>query len=312
MQLGEEVCELGFGSGGAGDDRDDRGGALEAEDDVGCEETQLLVLVGCGGESARPVLLGHRPRVASANGTADELTEECALVLKAGIDGFLGDARSLGDRGDAGTVETALLEQHGGGVEHALPSLLGLLAPVFRAVGARLDFAVHVLYGTCLFNKVLLYQKEDSMSPSPEAVVRRLIEEGFNQGNLDVADELISPEMVEHQNFGPDHAAGAEGVKAVISSLRRAFSDFELHIEDLTTDHDTVWLRMTGTGTNDGTFMGNPPTGRTMRTDVFDSLRVENDRIVEHWGVPDRLGTLFQLGLSHPPSHAAQPAPQPA
>ena len=61
MQLGEEVCEPGFGSGGAGDDRDDRGGTLEAEDDVGCEETQLLVLVGYGCERARPFLLGLFP-----------------------------------------------------------------------------------------------------------------------------------------------------------------------------------------------------------------------------------------------------------
>ena len=143
------------------------------------------------------------------------------------------------------------------------------------------------------------------MAQSPEALVRRLIEEGFNEGNLDVADELISPEMVEHQNFGPNHAAGAEGVKAVISSLRRAFSDFHLAIDDLAVDGDTVWLRMTGTGTNDGSFMGHPPTGRAMRTDVFDALRVENDRIVEHWGVPDRLGTLFQLGLAQPPSRAS-------
>jgi predicted ester cyclase len=135
-----------------------------------------------------------------------------------------------------------------------------------------------------------------------KAVVRRLIEEVWNQGNLDVADELISPRMVEHQNFGPNHAPGAEGVKAVIASLRRAFSDFHLAIDDLTTDDDTVWLRMTGTGTNDGSFMGNPPTGGTMRIDVFDSLRVENDRIVEHWGVPDRLGSLFQLGLARPPA----------
>ena len=59
---------------------------------------------------------------------------------------------------------------------------------------------------------------------------------------------------------------------------------------------------MTGTGTNDGPFMGHPPTGRRMRTDVFDALRVEGDRIVEHWGVPDRLGTLFQLGLAQPPT----------
>jgi predicted ester cyclase len=145
---------------------------------------------------------------------------------------------------------------------------------------------------------------------SPEATVRRLIEEGFNQGKLEIAAELISPELVEHQSFGPDHAPGAEGVKAVIASLRRAFSDFHLAIDDLAVKGDTVWLRMTGTGTNDGSFMGHPPTGRPMRTDVFDALRVEDGRIVEHWGVPDRLGTLFQLGLAQPPSRgsAAEPS----
>jgi predicted ester cyclase len=139
------------------------------------------------------------------------------------------------------------------------------------------------------------------MPATPEAVVRRLIEEGFNDGNLAVADELIAPDLVEHQNFGPDHAPGAEGVKAVIASLRRAFPDFHLAIDDVATAGDTVWVRMTGTGTNDGSFMGHPPTGRRMRTDVFDALRVKDDRVVEHWGVPDRLGTLFQLGLARPP-----------
>ncbi|HSC90536.1 MAG TPA: ester cyclase [Gaiellaceae bacterium] len=148
--------------------------------------------------------------------------------------------------------------------------------------------------------------------PSPETIVRRLIEEGFNQGDLSVADELVSPELVEHQSFGPDHAPGAEGVKAVISSLRRAFSDFHLAIDDLAVAGDTVWLRMTGTGTNDGSFMGHPRTGRRMRTDVFDALRVEDGRIVEHWGVPDRLGTLFQLGLAEPPGRAPRAMPTPA
>ena len=142
---------------------------------------------------------------------------------------------------------------------------------------------------------------------SAEQIARRLIEEGFNAGDLSIADELTSPSIVEHQNFGPDHAPGAEGVKAVISSLRRAFSDFHLAIDDIVVDGDTVWLRMTGTGTNDGPFMGHAPTGRQMRTDVFDVLRVENGRIVEHWGVPDRLGTLFQLGLATPPTGAPAP-----
>jgi predicted ester cyclase len=147
-------------------------------------------------------------------------------------------------------------------------------------------------------------QRRNKVSPSPESVVRRLIEEGFNQGRLEIADELTSPELLEHQNFGPDHAPGAEGVKAVIASLRRAFSDFHLEIEDVVVDGDKVWLRMVGTGTNNGPFMGNPPTGRPMRTDVFDLIRVSHGKMIEHWGVPDRLATLFQLGLVHPPAAA--------
>ncbi len=44
------------------------------------------------------------------------------------------------------------------------------------------------------------------MLTSPETVVRRLIEQGFNEGDLGVADELIAPDHVEHQDFGPGHA----------------------------------------------------------------------------------------------------------
>jgi predicted ester cyclase len=148
-------------------------------------------------------------------------------------------------------------------------------------------------------------KRSTTVSTRQEAVARRLIEEGFNRGELAVADELVAPDMVEHQDFGPGHAPGAEGVKAVIASLRRAFPDFHLAIDDLAVQGDTVWLRMTGTGTNDGPFMGNAPTGRPMRTAVFDVLRVEGGRIVEHWGVPDRLGALFQLGLAQPPSRTS-------
>jgi predicted ester cyclase len=140
------------------------------------------------------------------------------------------------------------------------------------------------------------------MPSTAEYVVRRLIEKGFNEGDLAVVDAITSPDLVEHQNFGPDHAPGAAGVRAVVESLRRAFPDFRLAIEDLVADGDTVWLRMVATGTNDGSFMGHAPTGCPMRIDVFDAIRVENGRMVEHWGVPDRLGVLLQLGLAGRPA----------
>src|SRR6476619_4868282 len=127
---------------------------------------------------------------------------------------------------------------------------------------------------------------------SPDTVLRRLINEGFSGGRLEVADELIAPDVIEHQDYGPGHAPGAEGVKAVMASLRRAFSDFRLDIEDMAVDGDVAWARNVATGTNDGPFMGNPPSGQPMRIDAIDVVRVRDGRIVEHWGVPDRLGVL--------------------
>lgn len=140
----------------------------------------------------------------------------------------------------------------------------------------------------------------------PERVVRRLIDEGFTGGDLDVADELVAPDLVEHQAFGPTHPPGAEGVRAVIASLHRSFPDFRLAIEALAVEGDTVWTRNVATGTDDGGgFMGRPPTGRPMRIDVIDVLRVVDGRVVEHWGVPDRLGVLLQLGHVTPPARVA-------
>ena len=140
------------------------------------------------------------------------------------------------------------------------------------------------------------------MTSNIENVVRQLIEEGFNKGNMDVVNAVTSPVLVEHQNYGPNHAAGAEGVRAVVASLRRAFPDFRLTIEDLVVSVDRVWLRMVATGTNTGSYMGHASTGRSIRIDVFDVIRVENGLMVEHWGVPDRLGVLSQLALLNPPA----------
>jgi predicted ester cyclase len=143
------------------------------------------------------------------------------------------------------------------------------------------------------------------MPSTAESIVRRLIDEGFNECNLEVVDAVTSPELVEHQNFGPHHEPGAAGVRAVVQSLHRAFPDFRLTIQDLVVDGTTVWLRMVATGTNSGSFMGHAPTGRPIRIDVFDVIRVEDGRMVEHWGVPDRLGALLQLGLLSPPEAVA-------
>jgi predicted ester cyclase len=135
------------------------------------------------------------------------------------------------------------------------------------------------------------------MTLSNEAIYRRLIEEGFNQGNLAVVDELVAPGAREHQRGARD---GIDGTKGTINYLRSAFPDFKITIDDVLVSGDKVWARQKGGGTNLGSFAGHPPTGIKAFIDVIDLVRIEGGKIVEHWGVPDQLGMMLQLGLIAP------------
>jgi predicted ester cyclase len=131
------------------------------------------------------------------------------------------------------------------------------------------------------------------MATTNESIYRRIIEEGFNQGRLEVADELVAPGAVEHQRGSAD---GPEGLKRTIKYLRSAFPDFTLTITEVVAVGDKVWAMQKGGGTNLGSFAGHPPTGRQAFIDVIDVCRFDNGKMVEHWGVPDQLGMMMALG----------------
>lgn len=126
-----------------------------------------------------------------------------------------------------------------------------------------------------------------------KTIFRRIIEEAYNQGEFSVLHECIGPDFVEHQ-FGLQ--ATIAGMEGDIQYLRTAFPDFSLTIEDMVTDEDKVWVRMTARGTNLGGFMG-PPNGKSFAIAVFDTSRFQNGMMVEHWGSPDRFALLTQLDL---------------
>lgn len=130
-------------------------------------------------------------------------------------------------------------------------------------------------------------------------IFRRVIEEGFNRGNLDALDDCFPPSYIEHQFDMPSMLAEFKGT---IRYLRETFAPFHLTIEDMVADGDCVWARLTGRGTNDQPFMGAPPTGRSYAITVIDVCRFEDGKIVEHWGVPDRFHLLAQLGLLPTPA----------
>lgn len=132
---------------------------------------------------------------------------------------------------------------------------------------------------------------------SPHEVLRRIFDEGFSTGDGAVADELCSPDLVEHQ-FGLA-GTGAEAVahlKAAMADVHRAVPDMRFTIEDSVLDGERIWVRARGRGTASRPFFG-PPSGSPIDITVIDVARVVEGRIVEHWGVPDRFAMLAQTGV---------------
>lgn len=130
-------------------------------------------------------------------------------------------------------------------------------------------------------------------SEQNKAAFRQIIEEAFNQGNFEVLSSHFRSNYIEHQ-FGLQPTLA--GFIGDIRGLRTAFPDLCLKIEDMVSDGDNLWARMVASGTNLGGFMG-PPNGKSFTATVFDQCRFEDGKIVEHWGSPDRVAIMAQLGL---------------
>jgi steroid delta-isomerase-like uncharacterized protein len=122
--------------------------------------------------------------------------------------------------------------------------------------------------------------------------VRRVYEDVVNNHNLDVLGNYFAPDYVSHKTPG-----GLEGTRQLFVMLFEAFPDVRVSVDSLGAEGDRVWVRITMRGTQQGPFMGMPPSGRTFAATTVNELRLENGRIVEEWGVTDTLAMLQQLGI---------------
>jgi steroid delta-isomerase-like uncharacterized protein len=130
-----------------------------------------------------------------------------------------------------------------------------------------------------------------------KALARRVLEEMFNKGNLDVADELLAPNYVDHDPAMPEDIHGPEGFKQYVSGYRSAFSDLHLTFEDQIAEGDKVVTRWTGTGTHDGELSGIAPTGNRVTLPGMEIVRISGGKLVEGWEGYDMMNLMRELGV---------------
>ncbi len=133
-------------------------------------------------------------------------------------------------------------------------------------------------------------------SEENKAIVRRFME-AYNKRNLDIFDELVAPDYIDHIF----EQKGREKLKQLFTMAFEAFPDWYEAIEDIIAEGDKVWLRVKATGTHTGEWnlfgVSLPPTGKKVILRMVFIWRIANGKLAEGWEVDDNLGFLRELGV---------------
>ena len=130
------------------------------------------------------------------------------------------------------------------------------------------------------------------MTEQNKILVQRFYDEILNGRSLDVADELLSPDYIDHSATAP----GRENFKTYLAMITNVFPDIKVTIEDLFAAKDKVAARLSIHGTQLGSFRGFPPTSAQATWTGIDILHISNGVITERWSERDFLNMLLQLG----------------
>lgn len=122
--------------------------------------------------------------------------------------------------------------------------------------------------------------------------------EAINSRDLSVLEEFISDDCVNH-GFPEDMKTGAAGQRKFISMMLTAFPDLKIEIEGETeiAERKMAFHRVMISGTNKGSLMDMPPTGKIARWSASHLAKVNGGKIVEFWLDADRLGMMRELGV---------------
>ncbi|MEW6750015.1 MAG: ester cyclase [Candidatus Latescibacterota bacterium] len=141
-----------------------------------------------------------------------------------------------------------------------------------------------------------------------KARIRRFFEEVMGGQKPEALETYVIRDYIEHEEM-EGVPSGREGLRQKLAQVHSAFPDVRVTIDDIMAEGDKVMVHSTWRGTHRGEFNGLAPTGRQFVFECMDILRLEDDKVVEHWGVADTHTLLEHLGVLHGFAVAAREPP---
>ena len=124
-----------------------------------------------------------------------------------------------------------------------------------------------------------------SQEQGNEALAHRFHMDIFQQGKIEVADEIIAPDFVwRNPIIPPELQHGPESVKKIASEVIATMQDLQISHDDAIAKGDKVMIRWTLTGTAKRELFGIPPSDKPTSVIGFDLFRISSEgKIVEMW-----------------------------
>ena len=148
-------------------------------------------------------------------------------------------------------------------------------------------------------------QKQDmnAMAEARAQAAVDKVEQFWNEGNLDLADEIYATNVVRHDLALKQDFEGIEAQKKLVEDNRAAFPDLKITVTELIVKGDTLAMMWTDTGTNTGPMGNAPPTGKPVKFTGMSLVHLVDGKAVEIWDFYNQLDILQQLGyMVAPPS----------
>ena len=135
-------------------------------------------------------------------------------------------------------------------------------------------------------------------------LIRRAVDEVYNQGNAAAVDRYYAPDWVLHD--APPNAGGSrQALKEVLGVIRGGFPDSRASVELILAEGDLVASRTRAEGTHTREYFGVAPTGKRVTFTQLNIDRIRDGKIVESWSESFGQGFHYQLTGKAPPVAAA-------
>ena len=136
------------------------------------------------------------------------------------------------------------------------------------------------------------------MSEANKQLIRRWFEEVWNQGRDEAIEEMFDENGIAH-GLSDDPAnpiKGPRGYRPFYDTLRKAFPNIVVVVEDMVAEGDKVAARCSVRGKHEGEFLGRAATQAPVEFTGITLVRIDRGKIVEAWNNFDFMTMYKQVG----------------